>query len=74
MGYGEKKVLVYERLINFYKQSGNNEGRAEALSEYIVFKDSLFSTQRTKAMTQWETKYATAEKEKGCSWSHTEVP
>jgi len=64
MDYGEKKLLVYEGLSKLYNKTGEHYKQTALLTEYMELKDSLYSDKRSEAITQWETKYATAEKEK----------
>jgi len=64
MDYGEKKLLVYDGLNKLYEQTGESSKKAKLLQEYMELKDSLFSDNRSEAITRWETKYTTAEKEK----------
>lgn len=64
MDYGEKKMLVYDGLNKLYSKTGDDEKRAALLSDYLLLKDSLFAEKRSDAVAEWETKYATAEKEK----------
>ena len=64
MDYGEKRLSVYEGLNKLYGQSKNYKKHSDIMTEDVAYKDTLFSTTRTQAITDWETKYATAEKEK----------
>ncbi len=64
LDYGEKRLLVYKGLDKLYKENESYKKHSEIMSEYIQYKDTLFSENRTKAIADWETKYSTAEKEK----------
>lgn len=64
MDYGEKRLSVYDGLNKLYRQSENYKKHSDLMTEYIAYKDTLFSKTRTQAITDYETKYATAEKEK----------
>lgn len=64
MKYGEKRLQVYESLDRLYRNTNNLKKHNALLTEYLVYKDSIFTETRTKAIADWETKYATAEKEK----------
>ena len=64
MDYGEKKLLVYDGLQKLYNKTGANDKKAALLTEYMELKDSLYTEKRSDAIAAWETRYATAEKEK----------
>lgn len=62
--YGEKRLLVYNSLDKLYKSNALYKKHSSLMSEYLGYKDTLFSENRTQAVADWETKYSTAEKEK----------
>lgn len=64
MNYGEKKLLVFDGLNRLYAQTGETDKKARLLQEYMEVKDSLYNSSRIEVLADWETKYATAEKEK----------
>jgi signal transduction histidine kinase len=64
MNYGEKRLSVYNSLERYYEKRNDYKKHASILSEMQIYKDTLFSKTRAEAIAGWETKYATAEKEK----------
>ena len=51
-------------LQSFYRQQNNYKQEAFMANQLISHRDSLFSQKRAEALSMWETKYETAEKEK----------
>ncbi len=51
-------------LRNYYKKNKQFKKESEIANAYIVFRDSLFNKQSAEAISQWQTKYETSEKEK----------
>ena len=53
----------YEKLYKAYLKNGNNKLALKYADKYIVSKDSLFSEQKQKTITELQTKYETEKKE-----------
>lgn len=60
----DSKKLALEGLNLLYSKTNRNRDNVAILKEQLSLKDSLFFKERTQAIADWETKYATAEKEK----------
>ena len=63
-GNSENLEISLVGLSHLFAKTKNHEARAKALDEYVALKDTMFSSERTRAIADWETKYETAEKEK----------
>ena len=63
--HGIESSLIALR--DFYRESGRYKEEADIADRYIQFRDSLFNRESANAISEWETKYETAEKEKEIS-------
>ncbi len=63
MNYSEKRLLVLDGLAQFYTKTGASNKLVKILKSQMLLKDTLYSKHRSNAITEWETKYETAEKE-----------
>jgi tetratricopeptide (TPR) repeat protein len=57
-------INVYDRLSTNAKLRGDKDDELEALKSYIIYNDSLFEENKSKAITELQTKYETDKKEK----------
>lgn len=62
--YAEQKLEAFEALHYFYKTTRNYTKDAILLDQFMIYKDSLFNSERANAIAALETKYEASEKEK----------
>jgi len=63
----DNQNLALQGLNLYYTSTEQHKENAATLSALLILKDSLFLKERTQAITDWETKYETVEKEKEIS-------
>ncbi len=63
-GNVENQLLALKTMRSFYKRYDNPRAQSQALEDYAILRDSMYRSERTQAITEWETKYKTAEQDK----------
>jgi|GEM_PF-2763082 len=64
MNIATNKLDVLSSLHNYYLTNNNYRKDAAILNEYVLLKDSLFSSEMAESVADWQTKYKTAEQQK----------